>query len=144
MRMILSPVRLVAPCRKVLQALDFQCRQPPPITGIRDLMVTVTVTVPVLRDWIPGAINFHPSESRRLTSTQSRSSTASLGLNIQISTQGEEAGAYQLMQLLASNKLKVFASLSGFLAEYRIVMTGIETHAERSEDQHQAGTEREL
>jgi len=34
--------------------------------------------------------------------------------------QGEEAGVYQLLQLLASNKLKVFASLSGLLVEYRI------------------------
>jgi len=33
---------------------------------------------------------------------------------------GEEAGLYQLLQLLASNKLKVFASLSRFLSEYRI------------------------
>jgi hypothetical protein len=33
---------------------------------------------------------------------------------------GEEASAYQLLQLQASNKLKVFASLSGFLAEYRV------------------------
>jgi hypothetical protein len=43
-----------------------------------------------------------------------------LGLNVQISTPGEEASVYQLLQLLDSNKLKVFASLSEFLAEYRI------------------------
>ena len=48
-RGILSPVRLVAPWRKALQALDFQNREPPRITGIRDVMVTVTVTVPVPR-----------------------------------------------------------------------------------------------
>ena len=42
------------------------------------------------------------------------------GLKIQTSMQGEEAGVYQLWQLLASNKLKVFASLHGFLVEYRI------------------------
>jgi len=47
-RGILSPVRLVAPGRKALQALDFQNGQPPPIAGIRDLMVTVTVTIPIL------------------------------------------------------------------------------------------------
>jgi len=45
-QMILSPLRLVAPSRKALQVLDFRNRQPPPITGIRDLMVTFTVTVP--------------------------------------------------------------------------------------------------
>src|SRR6266851_4975451 len=48
-RGILSPVRLVAPWRKALQALDFQNRELPRITGICDLMVTVTVTVPVSR-----------------------------------------------------------------------------------------------
>jgi hypothetical protein len=32
----------------------------------------------------------------------------------------DQAGLYQLRQLLAANKLKVFASLTGFLAEYRI------------------------
>ena len=54
-RGILSPMTLVAPWRKALQALDFQNREPPRITGICDLMVTVTVTVPVLRrDWILG------------------------------------------------------------------------------------------
>ncbi len=42
------------------------------------------------------------------------------GLKIQTAMQGEEAGVYQLLQLLASNKLKVFASLSGLLVEYRI------------------------
>jgi hypothetical protein len=44
----------------------------------------------------------------------------SLGLNIKPAIQGEEAAVYHLWQLLASNKLKVFANLSGFLAEYRI------------------------
>jgi hypothetical protein len=45
----LSPVRLVAPGRNPLQALDFQNGELPLITGSRDLMVTVTVTVPFLR-----------------------------------------------------------------------------------------------
>ena len=44
----------------------------------------------------------------------------SLGLKIQPSTQGEEVGIYQLWHLSATNKIKVFASLSGFLAEYRV------------------------
>ena len=43
-----------------------------------------------------------------------------LGLNVQASAQEEEAGIYQLIQQLASNKLKIFASLSRFLVEYRI------------------------
>ena len=40
---------LVAPWREVLQALDFQNHEPPRISGICDVMVTVTVTVPVSR-----------------------------------------------------------------------------------------------
>ena len=43
-----------------------------------------------------------------------------LGLNLAISSVGEEAGVYQLWQLLALHQLKVFTSLSGFLAAYRI------------------------
>lgn len=43
-----------------------------------------------------------------------------LGLNMQTSMQGAEVGIYQLWQLLESNKLKIFTSLSGFLSEYRI------------------------
>ena len=42
------------------------------------------------------------------------------GLKIEVSRLGEEVGMYQFWQLLASNKIKVFASLSQFLAEYRV------------------------
>ena len=43
-----------------------------------------------------------------------------LGLTIQKSTGGEDSGILKFLQLLAANKLKVFVSLSGFLAEYRM------------------------
>ena len=43
-----------------------------------------------------------------------------LGLNVQIAPAAEEAGPYELLQLLTSNKFKVFGSLSRFLSEYRI------------------------
>jgi hypothetical protein len=33
-----------------LKAVDFQNRRPPPIAGIRDLMVTVTVTIPFVEE----------------------------------------------------------------------------------------------
>ena len=42
------------------------------------------------------------------------------GLSVQPAMAGEEVGVFYLWQLLTSNKLKVFASLSKFLAEYRI------------------------
>jgi hypothetical protein len=41
------------------------------------------------------------------------------GLNICITQQAEEAAVYQLWQLLVANKIRVFASLAGFLAAYR-------------------------
>jgi len=70
-----------------------------------------------LGDWIPGVLNMKGSQADRYKVVQLY---RQLGLNIQISTQADDAGVYQVLQLLASNKLKVFASLSGFLAEYRI------------------------
>jgi predicted phage terminase large subunit-like protein len=70
--------------------------------------------------WIPGVI--HPSSIK--ASQSERDGIARIyreqGLRIQTAQVGEEAGIYQLLHLLASNKLKVFASLSRFLSEYRI------------------------
>ena len=71
-------------------------------------------------DWIPGMINSSaikgsPAEKEGITQIY-----RDLGLTMQAAVEGEEAGLYQLWQLLASSKLKVFASLSGFLTEYRI------------------------
>ena len=42
------------------------------------------------------------------------------GLTICTPHESEEAAVYQLWTLLATNKLKVFASLAGFLTAYRI------------------------
>jgi hypothetical protein len=67
--------------------------------------------------WIPGVLNVEGSQADRYSIAHMY---RQLGLNIQIATQADDAGVYQVLQLLASNKLKVFASLSGFLAEYRI------------------------
>jgi predicted phage terminase large subunit-like protein len=70
--------------------------------------------------WIPGVI--HPSSIKASQVERDMISHIyrELGLKIQTARVGEEAGLYQLLQLLASNKLKVFASLSRFLSEYRI------------------------
>jgi len=69
-------------------------------------------------DWIPGVIAGNKgskAEKERIARIY-----RDLGLKIHASHDAEEAAMYQLWQLLASNKLKVFASLSGFLAEYRV------------------------
>jgi len=67
--------------------------------------------------WIPGVLNVRGSQ---LDGYRVVRLYRQLGLNLQISTSGDEAGAFEVLQLLASNKLKVFASLASFLAEYRI------------------------
>jgi hypothetical protein len=68
----------------------------------------------------PGVINFSCLKGSQAEKDKIRQIYRELGLSIQTSIKGEEAGIYLLLQLLASNKLKVFASLSGFLTEYRI------------------------
>ena len=70
--------------------------------------------------WIPGVINCSSLKGSQADRDAIARLYSELGLNIEISSPGEEVGVYQIMQLLAANKLKVFASLSGLLAEYRI------------------------
>jgi len=69
--------------------------------------------------WIPGVI----SSASLKGSQAARYSIAEIyrkeGLNICITHQAEEAAVYQLWQLLVANKIRVFASLAGFLAAYR-------------------------
>lgn len=76
--------------------------------------------IKALGDWIPGVINCFSLKGAQGDKHQIAQIYRELGLKIHISMQGEEASVYQLWHLLASNKLKVFTSLSGFLAEYRI------------------------
>ncbi len=76
--------------------------------------------IKILGDWIPGVINVSSITGSQMEKYAIAQIYHELGLNIQTSAAGEEAAVYQLWQLLISNKLKVFASLSGFLAEYRI------------------------
>jgi len=71
-------------------------------------------------DWISGMINFSGLKGGQAEKNRLRQIYGEQGLKIQSTMQGEEAGVYQLLQLLAANKLKVFASLSGLLVEYRI------------------------
>jgi predicted phage terminase large subunit-like protein len=70
-------------------------------------------------DWIPGVITYASLSG----STAERDGITQIyrerGLDLQTYTHGEEAGTYRLWQLLNSNELKVFASLSQFLNAYR-------------------------
>jgi len=74
----------------------------------------------MLGDWIPAVMNFSTIKGSKAEKDQIARLYRELGVNVQNSTEGEEAGIYHFWQLLASNRLKAFASLSGFLAEYRI------------------------
>ena len=73
-----------------------------------------------LGDWIPGVINYSGSKGSPADNDGITEIYRDLGLNVQAAMQGEEAGVMQVWQLLASKQLKVFASLAGFFAEYRI------------------------
>jgi predicted phage terminase large subunit-like protein len=73
-----------------------------------------------LGDWIPGAISLSSLRGMEADKYRIARLYRELGLNVQTSKWGEEAGIYEVWHLLASNKLKVFASLGRFLAEYRI------------------------
>jgi len=69
-------------------------------------------------DWIPGVLA--GNKGSKVEQERIARIYRELGLKIQVWSDAEEAGMYQLWQLLASNKLKVFASLASFLEEYRI------------------------
>jgi predicted phage terminase large subunit-like protein len=68
-------------------------------------------------DWIPGLIHTAngSTETHRITSLYQH-----LELNLQSCTSVEDAALFELWHQLANNRLKVFASLSMFLGEYRI------------------------
>jgi predicted phage terminase large subunit-like protein len=70
--------------------------------------------------WIPGTMNVSQVASSEREKYSIANMYCELGLKVELSPSTDQAGLYQLRQLLASNKLKVFASLTGFLAEYRI------------------------
>lgn len=69
--------------------------------------------------WIPGMVHTpffkgSPAEKHSVTMLYREQ-----GLQVHTAPFGEEAGVYHLRQLLGAQKLKVFSSLKGFLAEYR-------------------------
>jgi predicted phage terminase large subunit-like protein len=76
--------------------------------------------IKILGDWIPGVINFSSIKGSEMDRDRLRNLYRQHGLKIQTTKDAEEIAIYELWQLLAANKIKVFASLSGFLSEYRI------------------------
>jgi predicted phage terminase large subunit-like protein len=70
--------------------------------------------------WIPGVVNLSRVGGSQLEKEGIVQLYREHHLNVQAAMSGEEAGRFQFWHLLAANKLKVFASLSRFLAEYRI------------------------
>jgi predicted phage terminase large subunit-like protein len=73
-----------------------------------------------LGHWIRGVIDYSCGKRSPAETCEIAQIYAELGLDVQPATQGEEAGVLWFWQLLASNQLKVFTSLAGFLGEYRI------------------------
>ena len=71
-------------------------------------------------NWILGVINLSSLKGSQAEKEKITQLYRELGLDLLIAIEAEDAGLFHLWQLLASNKLKVFASLSGFLAEYRM------------------------
>jgi predicted phage terminase large subunit-like protein len=76
--------------------------------------------VKALGAWIPGVINSSSITGSQIDRDRLRTIYRQQGLNIQVTNDGDEIAIYELWQLLAANKIKVFASLSGFLSEYRV------------------------
>jgi predicted phage terminase large subunit-like protein len=73
-----------------------------------------------LGSWIPGVMNLSLMHCSRPDELRLAQLYCELGLKVEAYPAQEETGRYQLWHCLASNKLKIFASLSGFLSEYRV------------------------
>jgi predicted phage terminase large subunit-like protein len=76
--------------------------------------------IKVAGDWIPGMINCALIQGSRADQYRVASVYRAQGLDLYTSIAGEEASLYQFWERLETHKLKVFASLTGFLAAYRI------------------------
>jgi hypothetical protein len=69
--------------------------------------------------WIPGVLSAASLKGSKVARNSVAQIYRDAGLNIYAEHEGEEADAYQLLQMLAKNQIRVFASLAGFLAAYR-------------------------
>ena len=69
---------------------------------------------------IPGFISAATLKGSRIARNNIAQVYRQQGLNIQIAQHGAEAAGYEFWQLLVTHKIRVFASLAGFLAAYRI------------------------
>jgi hypothetical protein len=70
--------------------------------------------------WIPGTINLSRIGGSQIDKYRIAELYSEQGLKVEISRGSDEVGMFHFSQALAANKLKVFASLSRFLEEYRI------------------------
>jgi predicted phage terminase large subunit-like protein len=69
--------------------------------------------------WIPGVLNLSALQGSQEDKIQIAGLYRKLGLEVAWSRAEGDAGTYKLAELLARNKLKVFAPLAQFLGEYR-------------------------
>jgi hypothetical protein len=72
-----------------------------------------------LGPWIPGVLNLSALQGSQEDKRQIMRLYRKLGMDVFVPKADGDAGAYKLSELLARNKLKVFASLEQFLGEYR-------------------------
>ena len=70
--------------------------------------------------WIPGVIDPAAQGRSQVDGQKLITIYRSLGLKLEPAVNAVEAGIYQVWQMLSSGKLKVFASLGNYRAEYRL------------------------
>lgn len=69
--------------------------------------------------WIPGVISTASLKGSKVARHSIAEIYRKEGLTVCIAQQAEETAVYQLWQLMVASKIRVFASLAGFLAAYR-------------------------
>jgi hypothetical protein len=71
-------------------------------------------------EWVPGVLSAVSVPGSNSTRERIAQIYREQGLTMNVAYEAEEAAGYRLWELLATNKVRVFASLSAFLRSYRI------------------------
>lgn len=71
-------------------------------------------------EWIPGVIDPASRGRNQKDGQQLIQQYTDLGLNLDFAFNGVESGLYEVWQRLSTGRLKVFRSMSNWLAEYRL------------------------
>ncbi|EPR36241.1 phage DNA packaging protein GP2 [Alkalidesulfovibrio alkalitolerans DSM 16529] len=71
-------------------------------------------------EWIPGVIDPAARGRSQIDGTSLLAIYQSLGLDLSCADNAVEAGIYRVWSLLSTGRIKVFATLSNWLAEYRL------------------------